>query len=69
MSARVVPRLAKATARDLGVPVFRIPPCARCGAFLADRDGNPRWDVTSELRLVCLGGCMARARARKAQRP
>lgn len=63
----MVPRLAQATARDLGVPVFRIPPCALCGAFLADQHGNPRWDVVGQLTLVCLGGCRSQARTRKAR--
>lgn len=66
MTAAKLPRLAKATARDLGVPVFHIPPCARCGDLLADANGNPRWDVVDRLTLVCLGGCPPARLRRKA---
>jgi hypothetical protein len=43
---------------------FVAPDCPRCGARLADRYGNPRWDVVGRLTFVCLDGC-APARARR----
>lgn len=46
------------TAEALGVRPFVAPPCTRCGARLADPEGNPRWDVVGlGVSLVCLGGC------------
>jgi hypothetical protein len=66
VTAATKPRYATATAEQLGVRVFQCPPCARCGAQLADGDGNPRWDVVGRLTLVCLGGCRRQRMARKA---
>lgn len=66
MTAATKPRLADATAADLGVPPFQIPPCARCGDLLADPYGNPRWDVVGKLTFVCLGGCRPARQRRKA---
>ncbi|AGL19520.1 hypothetical protein [Actinoplanes sp. N902-109] len=43
------------TAASLGVRPFQIPRCASCQAGLCDSAGNPRWDVLSGMRLVCLG--------------
>jgi hypothetical protein len=42
---------------DGEVRPFRIPACRRCGAWLCDSTGEPRWDVEWPLRFVCLGGC------------
>lgn len=50
---------------QLGVRPFVTPGCARCGAPLCDRAGNPRWEIVGQLTLVCLGGCDPQWRARK----
>ena len=41
---------------------FVAPDCPRCGTKLADRHGNPRWDVVGQLTFICLGGCAVPAR-------
>jgi hypothetical protein len=45
---------------------FVAPDCPRCGTRLADRHGNPRWEVVGQLTFVCLGGCPSQAARRKA---
>lgn len=37
--------------------VFHVPACDRCGAWLCDEHGQPRWHVTFDVAFVCLGGC------------
>lgn len=66
MTTSTKPRYADVTAATLGIRPFQIPPCARCGALLADVHGNPRWDVVGKLTLVCLGGCRMDRRQRRA---
>jgi hypothetical protein len=36
---------------------WRYPTCQDCGTALADSDDQPRWNVTHEIRFVCLHGC------------
>lgn len=58
-------RLAAATARDFGVPVFYGFRCERCGAGLHDDAGRPRWDIAWPFALVCAGGCAWRRYTRR----
>lgn len=45
-------------ARDIAAArPFQVPSCGRCGVRLWDSKGNPRWEVTFDVVLVCLGGC------------
>lgn len=55
-------RRSAAAARTIpatGGRPFVAPACALCGARLADRYGNPRWEILGEFTLVCLEACQA----------
>lgn len=50
-------RIADKIGPGQALEVFIAPDCARCRTKLADRFGNPRWEIQGQLTFVCLGGC------------